>query len=379
MNNITNIQKRTWAEINTSNLIHNFNIIKSKINQNTKVCCVIKANAYGHGSIELAKLYTRLGADFLAVSNIKEALDLRTNNITLPILILGFTPPECADILNKFDISQCVYSLQYAKDLNSYAEQNNVKIKIHIKIDTGMGRLGFVFRPEEKTDLNDVLAACKLNGFITEGIFTHFAIADGDANRRAYTQLQYDRFAEVLDYLDMHGIKFDIRHCANSATIFNYNNYQLDMVRAGIILYGLAPSSQMENIKDLRPAMTLKTVVSHIKELSVGETIGYGRAFESPRTTRIATLPIGYADGIFRSSTGYSVLINGSSAPIVGKICMDQTMIDISDMDCRIGDVVTIFGDTQGHTASDLALHNGTINYETTCNIGERVPRIYTN
>lgn len=358
-------------------LEHNFNVVKAALNTSTKLCCVIKANAYGHGAIPLARLYNFLGADFLAVANIQEALALRENNITLPILILGFTPPECAETLYEYNITQCVYSLPYAQELNSYAEKSNVKIKIHIKIDTGMGRLGFICRPEESSGLADIVLACKLSHLISEGIFTHFAVADAGAKGKIYTRLQYQSFIDSINYLRQNSIEFKLQHCANSAALFDYPDYQLDMVRAGIALYGLSPSEKMTNIPQLHPAMTLKTVISHIKELSPGETVGYGRIFSSQRVTKIATLPIGYADGLPRASTGYSVLVNDAPAEIVGKICMDQMMIDISGIDCTLGNVVTIFGSCPNHTANNIASHNGTINYEVICNIGERVPRIY--
>lgn len=377
MSYITEIQRRTWAEIDITRLEHNFNIIKSALNTSTKLCCVIKANAYGHGAIQLARLYSRLEADFLAVANIQEALTLRENNVTLPILILGFTPPECAETLCKYNITQCAYSLPYAQELNSYAEKSNVKIKVHIKIDTGMGRLGFICRPEESSGLTDIVLACKLSHLVSEGIFTHFAVADAGAKGKIYTRLQYQSFIDSINYLKQNGIEFKLHHCSNSAALFDYPDYQLDMVRAGIALYGLAPSERMANIPQLHPAMTLKTVISHIKELSPGETIGYGRIFSSQRVTKIATLPIGYADGLPRSSTGYSVLVNNTPAEIVGKICMDQMMIDISGIDCNLGDVVTVFGSHPNHTADNIASHNDTINYEVICNIGERVPRIY--
>ena len=380
MEKITGLQRRAWAEIDVSNLKYNFDVIKSNLNTNTKLCCVIKANAYGHGAVKLAKIYSQLGANFLAVSNIKEALDLRTNDIQLPVLILGFTPPECAEMLCQYNITQCVYSLKYAQELNSYAEKCDAKVRIHIKIDTGMGRLGFICHPEKNIGFDDIVHTCRLSHLIIEGIFTHFAVADAGVKGNLYTKFQYQHFVDTIDCIEQKGIKFEIRHCANSAAIFDYTDYQLDMVRAGIALYGLYPSNTINNICDLKPAMTLKTIISHIKDVSPGETIGYGRLFSPTRITKIATLPIGYADGIFRSSSGYSVMINNSPAEIVGNVCMDQMMINVSDICCSVDDIVTIFGTScANNTVDSFALYNNTINYEVICNISDRVPRIYTN
>lgn len=377
MQDIRGIRRRTWAEININNLEHNYNTVRQAINSDTKLCCVIKANAYGHGAIELAHIYSRMGADYLAISNVEEALQLRENGITLPLLILGYTPPECASILADENITQCVYSIEYARILNSYADAANVKIKIHIKIDTGMGRIGFVCRPECHDELSYALEACQLKHLIPEGIFTHFAVADEGENGQTYTRLQYQSFMYAVNYLEQSGIEFEIRHCANSATIFDYPEFQLDMVRAGIVLYGLNPSSQINKLPVLKPAMSLKTIISHIKCITQGESTSYGRLFIANGSTRVATLPIGYADGLDRLNTGYKVSIGNSVAPIIGRICMDQLMIDVTGIECDIGDVVTIFGNNANCSADAIAHHSGTINYEVVCGVGERVPRAY--
>ena len=377
MSIISITMRRTWAEISIDSLINNYNVIRSHISDKTMLCCVIKANAYGHGAVELARLYSELGANFLAVSNIEEALQLRKNGIGLPILILGYTPAECAELLADFHISQCIYSIEYALELAQYAHQNNVKIKIHLKIDTGMGRIGFVHRNEAQSQLADILTLKSFDCFEYEGIFTHFSVADEGEFGREYTIQQYKNFMQAVDFLKAHDIHFKIHHCANSATMSDYPEMQFDMVRAGIILYGLQPSHQTQNKPEIKQAMSLKTVISNIKDVSAGEPIGYGRTFIPSTPCRIATLPIGYADGLFRSCTGYKVMVKGKPAPIVGRICMDQLMVDVSGIDCSVNDIVTIFGCDPGFTADDIALHNNTINYEIVCNIRNRVPRAY--
>lgn len=377
MSIISSTTRRTWAEISIDSLINNYNTIRSHISEKTMLCCVIKANAYGHGAVELARLYSQLGANFLAVSNIEEALQLRKNDIKLPILVLGYTPAECAELLAKYNISQCIYSIEYALELAQYAHQGNVKIKIHLKIDTGMGRIGFIHRNDAQSQLADILSLKSFDCFEYEGIFTHFSVADEGEFGREYTIQQYKNFIRAIDFLKAHDTHFKIHHCANSATLSDYPEMQFDMVRAGIILYGLQPSDQTRNKLEIKPAMSLKTVISNIKDVSAGEPIGYGRTFVPDRPCRIATLPIGYADGLFRSCTGYKVIVNGKQTPIVGRICMDQLMIDVSNITCKINDIVTIFGCDSGCTADDIAIHNNTINYEIVCNIRDRVPRAY--
>lgn len=378
MKHIQGIRRRTWAEINIDNAKHNYNIIRSAIDGKTKLCCVIKANAYGHGAVELARLYESWGADCFAVSNIEEALQLRKAGITTPILVMGYTPPECAKELSAYYISQCVYSSEYAYALNACAVKAAVYVTVHIKVDTGMGRIGLACRPECSDGIKDAIDICKLSNLNAEGIFTHFSAADEDSvdNLNSYTNQQYQSFIYAIDYLDKKGFKFKLHHCANSAGIFLNPAYHMNMVRAGIVLYGLKPS-QNSNIVGLKPVMSLKTTVSQVKEISVGESVGYGRTFIADKTVKVATLAIGYADGLDRSSTGYNVLINNSYAPIIGRICMDQCMIDVTNIDCCAGDVVTVFSDQSEISADTIAAHIGTINYEVVCDIGERVPRVY--
>ncbi len=366
--------RRTWAEIDLDCVEHNYNLIKA--HTKAKICCVVKANAYGHGAVKLAASYQKLGADFLAVSNIDEALQLRNNNIALPILILGYTPPECAKKLYDNNISQAVYSLEYVKNLIYHAEKDNVKIKVHIKIDSGMGRIGF---QSNKSELDSVIEICRNPRFITEGIFTHFSVADEGSKGNDYTALQYQKFTSSIDYLGDAGIKFAIKHCANSATILDYPEYHMDMVRAGIILYGLSPSHELRNTPDLHKVMELKSVISHIKTVEHGAAISYGRKYIASKHRKIATIPIGYADGFWRSNGEgqYSVKIKKQYAPIVGRVCMDQMMVDVTEIECAVGDEVLIFGNDEKCSADEIAAINNSINYEVVCSVGERVPRFF--
>lgn len=380
MSEFVNIRRmRTWAQIDLNNVEYNYSLVKEKLARGVKLCCVVKANGYGHGAVKLASLFEKLGADYLAVSNIEEALQLRQNAIKLPILILGYTPAECAKILSDNDITQCVYSLEYGVKLAKNAEKHGVTVKIHIKLDTGMGRIGFLCRNGAQNELNGVIEVCRLESLIPEGIFTHFALADEKEKGKEYTDEQFACFKEAIYYLEKNGVKFEIHHCANSAATLSYPEYQLDMVRAGLILYGLAPSQNADDAKGLRPAMKLLSVVSHIKELKAGETVSYGRTFTAPHDMRVATVPAGYADGLMRetATSGYKLLVNGTPAPILGRICMDQLMLDVSDIRCKVGDIVTVFGDASPCTADELAAANDTINYEIICAVGERVPRAY--
>lgn len=373
--------QRAWAENNLLTTADNYQRIRLALNPATKLCCVVKANAYGHGATELAKEYSTLGADWFAVSNIDEALQLREVGIREPILILGYTPVASTSMLSQNRISQCVYSLDYANALSRAAEQANCEISIHVKLDTGMGRIGFRCRGDEHDELDQAANACGLPGLKPEGVFMHFAVADEGENGEEFTRLQYNRFLMGIECLEQNGIKFALRHCCNSAAIFDYPEFHLDMVRAGVVLYGLRPSSDVRHLPELHPVMTLKSVISNIKTVYSGDTISYGRTFCADHEMRVATIPIGYADGFWRSNSEarYSLLVHGQAASILGRVCMDQLMVDVSDIECGLGDDVTVFGSQPGHTADDIARVNGTINYEIVCAVGERVPRVYVN
>lgn len=374
--------KRTWAEISLDAVIHNFKEIKSKIG-NAKICCVVKADGYGHGAVMLSQVYEKLGADFFAVSNIDEGIELRDAGCTLPILILGYTPVTDASRLAQYNISQAVFSLGYAQALSDECTKAGVSVKIHIKADTGMSRIGFMCQqfPRDDNSIKEICKACALPNLIPEGLFTHFCVSDEGDEGREFTQKQYDNFTYVRKALESEGLNIEICHCSNSGAIEDYGDTYCDMVRAGIILYGLAPSPKLFGKLNLRPAMTLKTSVAYVKELKKGADISYGRTFTAPKDMKIATVPIGYADGFVRANAenGY-MLVNGQKAKIVGRICMDQTMLDVTDIDyVEQGDEVVVFGTGEhGEPTADLIAKNtDTINYEVVCLVGKRVPRIY--
>ena len=300
--NIEPFQKRAWAEIQLTSIRHNFEVIRKQIGNDVKLCCVIKANAYGNGAVPLAKVYEKLGADFLAVSNIEEALQLRNNNITLPILILGYTDPRCAPLLSINNISQCVFSEEYGKRLTEQAVINGCSLKIHIKLDTGMGRIGFLCRKKNQLAIKEIHEVFLLQGLVPEGIFTHFASADEGDFGEDFTKHQFKCFVKTIEELGSLGLHFQIRHCANSATIFEYPQMHLDMVRAGVVLYGLQPSSELRNHGDLRQIMTLHNIIAHIKTVEKEDSIRYGREYVARDKRRVATIPIGYADGLWRAN-----------------------------------------------------------------------------
>ena len=378
-----NMVKRTWAEISLNAIEHNYNVIRNKVADDTKVWCVIKADGYGHGAVELSQIYEKLGADFFAVSNIDEGIEIRKSGSKLPIVILGYTPVSEAENLAEYDISQAVFSLEYAKELSEKCVEEDCICKMHIKVDSGMSRIGFMCQefPRDEYSIEEICEACCLPNLEVEGLFTHFCVSDEDAEGREFTNKQYENFIHVRDSLKKRGVDISVVHCSNSGAIEDYPETCCDMVRAGIILYGLAPSSKLADRLDLVPAMTLKTVVAFVKEVQKGATISYGRTFTADRKMKIATVPIGYADGFIRQNAkdGY-MTVNGKKAKIVGRICMDQTMLDVTDIeDVKTGDEVVVFGTGENGepTADSLAENTGTINYETVCLVGKRVPRIY--
>ena len=375
--------KRTWAEISLDAIAHNFGEIRRKAGDSAKLCCVVKADGYGHGAVELAHIYEELGADFFAVSNIDEGIEMRSSGIGLPIVILGYTPVKDAAKLSNYNISQAVFSLDYAKALSRKCQKAGCSVRIHIKADTGMSRIGFMCQefPRDERSIEEICEACELPGLVPEGLFTHFCVSDESDEGREFTEKQYRNFLHVRDALREAGREIPLCHCSNSGAIEDYDKTYCDMVRAGIILYGLAPSPKLQGKLDLIPAMTLKTSVAYVKELKAGATVSYGRTFTAEKDMKIATVPIGYADGYVRANAkdGY-MMVNGQKARIVGRICMDQTMLDVSDIDhIEQGDEVIVFGTGAGGepTADTIAKNTDTINYEVVCLVGKRVPRIY--
>ena len=375
------IVRRTWAEISLDNAAKNFRTIKKKVGK-VKLCCVIKADGYGHGAVTLAMLYEKLGADYFAVSNIDEAEELRLSGIKKPILILGYTPVSDAQRLSQLSITQTVFSAEYAESLARECESKEIKLKIHIGLDTGMSRIGYMVQefPRDNNSIEEIKRACLKPCFDAQGIFTHFCVSDCEEQGRDFTEKQFFNFTHTINSLKENNIEFDLVHCSNSGAIEDYPDTYSSMVRAGIILYGLAPSPELKDRLSLIPCMTLKTTVAHIKTLKKGASISYGRTYTAERDMKVATVPIGYADGFIRaySKNGY-MIVGGKRADILGRICMDQTMIDVTDIDVKVGDEVIVFGDGSSgeRTADDLAVCADTINYEVVCNISKRVPRFY--
>ena len=374
--------KRTWAEVSLDNLEHNYRAIKNHIPEGCRFLGVMKADAYGHGAVPLSHALCELGAEYLAVSNLEEAIQLRRGGVRAPMLILGYTPASFADTMVFVDITQEVHSLEYAKELDTALAGTNYILNVHLKLDTGMTRIGFFAYDHERT-LPELLEVCGLPHLHVEGVFTHFCVADSKAPEdEAFTRTQYARFTAMLDALAAHGIRPELRHCASSGATILYPELALDMVRPGIATYGHAPSEDAEGILDLRPLMTVRTTVAQLREIPAGTSISYGRTYTAERDMRVAVLPIGYADGLLRGLSGkVSFRIRGRMARSVGRICMDMCMVDVSEIPgIRVGDEAALFGyDTDGTLlpCERIAQQAGTISYEILCGISKRIPRIY--
>lgn len=367
----------TRAEINLDNLEHNLHEIKRVTRAGASLCAVVKADAYGHGAVEVANTALSCGAKYLAVAILEEAVQLRKAGVKAPILILGFTPEEQFDRIVEYGITQTVFNLDSAKLLSEKAVERGVKAKVHIKLDTGMSRIGFQAQMSSLPEIEEIF---KLPGIEVEGIFTHFAKAD--EKDKTFSEEQFKKFDAIVKALENRGFRIPIKHVANSAAIIDLPEMHLDMVRPGIILYGIYPSDEVKREKiDLKPVMSFKTRVSHVKKVPAGTPISYGGTFITQRESIIATLPVGYADGYSRLlSSKAEVLIRGRRAPLVGRICMDQCMVDVTDVPGVMpGDDVELFGEGKdgGVTADELARIVGTIPYEIVCGISKRVPRIY--
>ncbi len=375
---MTPFLKRTWAEIQLSAITHNYHTVRARLADGCRVMAVVKADAYGHGDVQTATVLQQAGADWFGVSNLEEAIRLRQGGITRPLLILSYTPPEEAARLAEFSITQSVISGEYAVLLNDAAAAAGVTVNVHIKVDTGMSRVGFFYHDEERdrTVIDEIARSCALPHLSAEGIFTHFASAD-EADGETVTRRQFALFGDAVAQLEARGVTFALKHCCNSAATLRFPEMHLDMVRPGIVLYGLAPSPFLHGAAPLVPAVTLKTVVSQVKDLPGGTAISYGRTHTTTGETRTATVPIGYADGYPRNlSSTAQMLINGHRAPLVGRICMDQCVLDVTGIpNVAEGLPVTVFGDTL--SVDELAILAGTINYEIVCGIGKRVPRVF--
>ncbi|MEG1448939.1 MAG: alanine racemase [Oscillospiraceae bacterium] len=377
---MTDFLRRSWAVVRLDNVVYNIDKIRQKIPKGCMLLGVVKADAYGHGDKYIAEEMVRHGVDWFGVSNINEALNLRKHKIFRPILIFGATPNEMAAELCENNITQAIYSLEYALQLQKSAEEQGVTVDAHIKIDTGMGRIGFSCDDMEQI-ADEIERVYYLPNIRVTGIFTHFSCSDEtEQSSISYTKEQYRKFSEICDILKLRGVDIKIRHCANSGATIMYPEMCLDMVRPGILPYGLYPSNECRDI-DLRPVMELYSVVTMVKKIKSDTQVSYGRTYKADGEKVIATVPIGYADGYSRllSNKGRCI-INGEYANIVGRVCMDQMMVDVTNIpDVGYGTQVTLVG-KQGDkeiTFDEIAELSQTVNYESVCLIGKRIPRIY--
>lgn len=369
--------KRTWAEINLDALTYNYHKIREYIGKEVKFLGVVKADAYGHGSVQVASKLQELGADYLAVSSIDEAMELRENGITMPILILGHTPKEQVERLIYYNITQAVTCVSKAEEYSKEALVCNGTLKIHIKVDTGMSRLGHLCKGEHfEHGVDGIAHVCNLPGIYAEGIFTHFAMSDEDDEEcKEYTVEQFNLFTDVIRKVEeKNGRKFEIRHCANTGATVSYPETYLDMVRPGLLMYGYGEHAKKLGLK---PVMSMKTTVSTIKIYPAGTKVSYGGTFVTDKETRMGVVPYGYADGFMRClSNNYSLMTSDGAAAVRGRICMDMSMIDLTGKPgVDVGAVVEIFGEK--NPLENMANQAGTIPYELTCGVSKRVPRIY--
>lgn len=368
---------RTWAQIDLDALKSNIKAIRKITSPKAMVMAVVKADAYGHGAVECSKLLLENGADRLAVSCYDEAFQLRRAGISAPILILGASFDEDADGIVEHDITACVFSYGFAEKISQAAVKQNKTAKIHIKLDTGMSRIGYVSGVDDEKIADEILKIASLENIEIEGIFSHFSTSD-EADS-SYTELQFSRFNTVCALLEVKGLHIPVKHIANSAAIIMYPETHLDMVRAGNILYGLYPSDEVDKTKlPLKPVMTLKSRITMVKDLCENRGVSYGKMYITDSNTKIATVPIGYADGYTRMLNGKAkMLVHGQTVDVIGKICMDQCMINVTNVhNINTGDEVIVFG-AETVTADDMASWLGTINYEIVCMISKRIPRIY--
>jgi alanine racemase len=367
----------TWAEVELSAIAHNIQQFKRHLAGNAIIMAVVKANGYGHGAIPVARTALEAGARYLAVATADEAIELREAGVTAPILVLGFTPPDRAAEIVRYDLTQTVFQVEMLDALECAAKQQNKRARIHIKVDTGMGRIGL-------RDLGEIIPFVKnaheRPSIFVEGIFTHLATAD-EADKR-YMWEQVNRWNDIMHAIEAQGIKIPLKHVANSAATIDHPELHLDMVRIGISMYGYYPSSEVckEHV-NLRPALAFKSRVIHVKTMSGEQSISYGATYKTKNEERIATIPVGYADGFSRllSNRGF-VLVGGKRCPIVGRVCMDQLMLNVTHVpDVKVGDEVVLYG-SQGQEQihlDEVASIIGTISYEIACAVGRRVPRVY--
>lgn len=366
-----------WAEIDLDALVHNFRLIQEKAAP-AAVCAVVKADAYGHGDGMIARTLAEAGAAWFAVSSLAEARRLRRGGIEQPILILGMTRPECAGALAAEGVTQAVYSLEYARALSRAAEATGVTVEGHLKIDTGMGRIGFGACRDFEGAVSGLLECRGMKGLSVTGAFQHFSVADSlTEDDRRYTEGQYALFRRVVERLEAAGPLKTV-HCSNSAGLTAHPEWSCDLVRAGVILYGQDPSAEVA-FPGLRPVMALKTVVSQVKDLAPGDCVGYGRTYTADRALRAASVCCGYADGYPRCLSNLGVAsIHGKPASVIGRVSMDQIVLDVSAVPgVSAGDEATLLGAAPADGFAQAAEKAGTISYELLCAVSRRVPRVY--
>ena len=371
------ITRPVWVEVDLNNLRFNFKQIKKFVKKSSILCPVVKANAYGHGVKEVCRVLTQEGAERFAVALPEEGKEIRENGFKQPIHVLGEVTSKQIPMIMEYDLIPTVCKMETVNKIQQYAKDNNLIKKIHIKIDTGMGRIGVLSNKAVKF----ILDVNKIDNINIEGLITHFATAD--EKNKEYTKKQWTKFKKIIDELNSYKLNIPIKHAANSAAILNYpTKYQLDMVRPGIIIYGLYPSPLLKNNKiQIKPVLKWKAKIIYLKTVSAGCSVSYGANFITNKETKIATIPLGYADGFSRSfSNKGEVLIKGKRAPVIGTVCMDQFMVDVSGIEnVDTGDEVVLIG-SQGNkeiTADELAQKINTINYEIVCGISERIPRFF--
>ncbi len=366
---------RSWAEIDLDALAYNMRSIRKATDEHAKIMAVIKANAYGHGALEAYRVLRENGADCFAIATLQEAIALREGGATEPMLILGYVPAETTEALLQYDVMATVFDLQTAREMAATAKAVGKRLSVHIKLDTGMSRIGFpaVVTAQEQT-VAQIEEISKMDGIQIDGIFSHFSCSDTDA---AYTNLQYERFMQVCDALDARRVHYGLRHICNSAGIVLEKEKHLDLVRPGIILYGLHPDASTHGKIDLKPVMSWHAHITHIKDIRKGTPVSYGNTYIAPQDMRIGTVGVGYADGYARIMSGKAeMLVAGQRVKQIGRICMDQCMIDLTNVHTiHVGDEVVLMGEEIG--ADVLAQLQDTINYEVVCDVGARVTRVY--
>ncbi|KHS56770.1 alanine racemase [Terrisporobacter othiniensis] len=367
------INSSTWAEINLQNIKYNVNSVKKALNKGTNLCCVVKANAYGHGAVEVSKFLEKENVDFFSVARLEEALELVKNNIKTPILCMGYIDNCKIHYAIDNNIRITVYSLEMVQNINDLAKKINKKAYIHIKLDTGMSRIGFLVNDYSIKDIKNIFS---LENIIVEGIYTHFAKADEDNKEATFKQIS--KYQKVIKALESANLNIPIKHVSNSAAILDLRDCDFNMVRLGVSLYGCYPSDDVSRKIDLKTCLELKSKISNIKTIEKGTSVSYAGTYTVDKDTKIATIPVGYADGFPRTQKNPKAFVNGRLVNIVGRICMDQTMLEIpNDLTVNMEDEVILIGDIDGIKIGNISGNVDTIDHEVLCNINRRVNRVY--